>query len=138
MSPTRESVTERIGCFWRKILLPIISQLDRISLVGTLREYLAKEPMPFDPKDVREVAVAVALGGIAGAAIIQSHYDEKQKSQAEKDDPFGAHRPDESTAWTRAWPQARARKCSCRAGDAQDSDADDTSGRTGGVTIYGV
>lgn len=33
--------------------------------------------------------MALALGGIAGAAIIQSHHDEKQKSQAEKDDPEG-------------------------------------------------
>ena len=31
--------------------------------------------MPFDPEDVRKVAVALALGGIAGAAIIQSHHD---------------------------------------------------------------
>lgn len=45
--------------------------------------------MSFDPKDVRKVAVALALGGIAGAAIIQSHHDEKQKSQAERDDPEG-------------------------------------------------
>jgi hypothetical protein len=43
--------------------------------------------MPFDPKDVRNVAVALALGGIAGAAVIQSHHDEKRKSQAEKNDP---------------------------------------------------
>jgi hypothetical protein len=39
--------------------------------------------------DVRNVAIALALGGIAGAAIIQSHHDEKRKSQAEKDDPEG-------------------------------------------------
>jgi len=45
--------------------------------------------MPFDPEDMRKVAVALALGGIAGAAIIQSHHDEKRKSQAEKDDPDG-------------------------------------------------
>jgi hypothetical protein len=43
--------------------------------------------MPFDPKDVRNVAVVLALGGIAGAAVIQSHHDEKRKSQAEKNDP---------------------------------------------------
>jgi hypothetical protein len=49
----------------------------------------AEELMPFDPEDVRKVAVALALGGIAGAAIIQSHHDEQQKSQAEKDDPEG-------------------------------------------------
>jgi len=45
--------------------------------------------MPSDRKDVRNVVVALALGGIAGAAIIQSHHDEKRKSQAEKDDPDG-------------------------------------------------
>ena len=45
--------------------------------------------MPFDPKDMRNVVVGLALGGIAGAAIIQSHHDEKRKSQAEKDDPVG-------------------------------------------------
>jgi hypothetical protein len=45
--------------------------------------------MPFDSKEVRNVAVALALGGIAGAAVIQSHHDEKRKSQAEKDDPDG-------------------------------------------------
>ena len=38
---------------------------------------------------MRKVAVALALGGIAGAAIIQSHHDEKRKSQAEKEDPEG-------------------------------------------------
>lgn len=43
--------------------------------------------MPIDPGHGRSVAVAIALGGIAGAAIIQSHHDEKRKSQAEKDDP---------------------------------------------------
>lgn len=43
--------------------------------------------MPIDPGHGRSVAVAMALGGIAGAAIIQSHHDEKRKSQAEKDDP---------------------------------------------------
>jgi|HubBroStandDraft_4_1064222.scaffolds.fasta_scaffold136385_2 hypothetical protein len=45
--------------------------------------------MPSDPKDARNVAVALALGGIAGAAIIQGHQDEKRKSQAERDDPSG-------------------------------------------------
>jgi hypothetical protein len=45
--------------------------------------------MPSDPKDARNVAVALALGGIAGAAIIQGHEDEKRKSQAERDDPSG-------------------------------------------------
>ena len=47
---------------------------------------ILSETMPFDPKDVRNVAVVLALGGIAGAAVIQSHHDEKRKSQAEKDD----------------------------------------------------
>ena len=45
--------------------------------------------MPSDHKDARNVAVALALGGIAGAAIIQGHHDEKRKSQAETDDPDG-------------------------------------------------
>ena len=45
--------------------------------------------MPFDPKDFRNAVVALALGGIAGAAVIKSHHDEKRKSQAEKDDPDG-------------------------------------------------
>jgi len=35
------------------------------------------------------VAVALTLGGLAGAAIIESHHDEKRKSNAEKDDPDG-------------------------------------------------
>ena len=48
-----------------------------------------RSPMPSDPKDARNVAVALALGGIAGAAIIQGHHDEKRKSQAERDDPSG-------------------------------------------------
>lgn len=45
--------------------------------------------MPSDPKDVRGLVMALAFGGIAGAAVIQSHHDEKRKSQAEKDDPEG-------------------------------------------------
>lgn len=45
--------------------------------------------MPSDHKDARNVAVALALGGIAGAAIIQGHHEEKRKSQAERDDPSG-------------------------------------------------
>lgn len=45
--------------------------------------------MPFDPKDVRNVVVALTLGGLAGAAVIQSHHDEQRKSEAEKDDPDG-------------------------------------------------
>jgi hypothetical protein len=40
--------------------------------------------MPFDPKDVRNVAVALALGGMAGAAVIESHHDEERKSEAER------------------------------------------------------
>jgi hypothetical protein len=43
----------------------------------------------FDPQDVRKVAVALALGGLAGAAIVQSHHEEERKSQAEKEDPEG-------------------------------------------------
>ena len=37
--------------------------------------------MPFDPKDVRNVAVVLALGGIAGATVIQSHHDENGKAK---------------------------------------------------------
>jgi hypothetical protein len=55
-----------------------------------LKEWLSKKPMPSDPNHVRNVAIALTLGGIAGAAIIQGHHDEKRKSQAEKDDPDGA------------------------------------------------
>jgi hypothetical protein len=58
-------------------------------LCTCLRKYLAEEPMPIDPIDARKVAVAMALGRIAGAAVIQSHHDQKRKSQAEKDDPEG-------------------------------------------------
>jgi hypothetical protein len=45
--------------------------------------------VPFDPKDFRNFVVALGLGGLTGAAIIQSHHDEEAKSQAEKDDPSG-------------------------------------------------
>jgi hypothetical protein len=37
--------------------------------------------MPFDPEDMRKVAVALVLGGIAGAAIIQSHHDERPRER---------------------------------------------------------
>lgn len=39
--------------------------------------------------DVRDFVIALGLGGLTGAAIIQSHRDEEAKSQAEKDDPSG-------------------------------------------------
>ena len=45
--------------------------------------------MAFDPKDTRNLVIALGLGAVAGAAIIQSHHDEHAKSQAEKDDPEG-------------------------------------------------
>jgi hypothetical protein len=45
--------------------------------------------MPFKPEDLRKAAIALTLGGIAGAAIVQSHHDEAKKSRAEKDDPEG-------------------------------------------------
>lgn len=38
--------------------------------------------MPIDPIDARKVAVAMALGGIAGAAVVQSHHDQKRKDKA--------------------------------------------------------
>ena len=45
--------------------------------------------MAFDPKDARELVIAVGLGAAPGAALIQSHHNEAAKSQAEKDDPDG-------------------------------------------------
>lgn len=45
--------------------------------------------MAFDPKDTRHLVIAVGLGAAAGAAVIQSHHDEKAKSQTEKDYPEG-------------------------------------------------
>lgn len=54
-----------------------------------LRQFLSEVFGVADSDDVRKVAIALALGGIAGAAIIQSHFDEKRKSQAEEDDPGG-------------------------------------------------
>jgi len=43
----------------------------------------------FDPANVRKAVIALGLGGIAGAAIVQSHHEEERKSEAEKDDPAG-------------------------------------------------
>ena len=45
--------------------------------------------MALDPKEFRNLVIALGLGGLTGAAVIQSHHDEKAKSQAEKDDPEG-------------------------------------------------
>jgi hypothetical protein len=45
--------------------------------------------MAFDPEDFRKAVVALTLGGVAGAAIVQSHHDEAKKSRAEIDDPEG-------------------------------------------------
>jgi hypothetical protein len=45
--------------------------------------------LAFDPADLRKVVIALGLGGIAGAAIVQSHHEEERKSEAEKDDPVG-------------------------------------------------
>jgi hypothetical protein len=42
-----------------------------------------------NPKDTRNLVIALGLGAAAGAAIIQSHHDEQAKSQAEKEDPEG-------------------------------------------------
>lgn len=44
--------------------------------------------MPLDDDDIKKVLIA-GLGALAGAAILQSHHDEKHKSRAEKDDPEG-------------------------------------------------
>lgn len=45
--------------------------------------------MPFDPKDTRNLVIALGLGVAAGAAILESHHDENAKSEAETDDPEG-------------------------------------------------
>jgi hypothetical protein len=45
--------------------------------------------MAFDPKEFRNFVIALGLGGLTGAAVIQSHHDEEAKSQAERDDPDG-------------------------------------------------
>ncbi len=45
--------------------------------------------MPFDPKNPRHLTIALALSALSGAAIIQSHHDEANKSNAEKEDPDG-------------------------------------------------
>jgi hypothetical protein len=45
--------------------------------------------MPFDPKDGRNLVIALGLGALTGAAVVQSHHDEEAKSQAEKDDEEG-------------------------------------------------
>jgi hypothetical protein len=47
--------------------------------------------MPFDDDDIKKVFIA-GLGALAGAAILQSHHDEKWKSRAEKSDPDGTKR----------------------------------------------
>ena len=44
--------------------------------------------MALDDDDVKKWGCAI-LGGLVGAAIIQSHHDDKKKSQAERDDPAG-------------------------------------------------
>jgi hypothetical protein len=59
------------------------TQLDPF-LVCQSEEIVAEEPMPSDPQDVRKVAVALALGGIASAAIIQSYHDENKRSRARR------------------------------------------------------
>lgn len=45
--------------------------------------------MPFDPRDVRNLVIALGLGALGGATIVQSHHEEVAKSEAEKDDPEG-------------------------------------------------
>src|SRR5713226_6715263 len=44
--------------------------------------------MPFDDDDVKKIFIA-GLSALAGAAILQSHHDEKHKSSAERNDPEG-------------------------------------------------
>jgi len=45
--------------------------------------------MALDPKELRNFVIALGLGGLTGAAIIESHRDEAAKSQAEREDPGG-------------------------------------------------
>lgn len=45
--------------------------------------------MAFNPEDFRKLVIALGLGGVAGAAIVQSHHDEAKKSSAEREDPEG-------------------------------------------------
>jgi hypothetical protein len=45
--------------------------------------------LEFNPEDFRKLVIALGVGGVAGAAIVQSHHDEAKKSQAEKEDPEG-------------------------------------------------
>ena len=45
--------------------------------------------MAFDPKDPRQLVIALGLSALGGAAIVQSHHEEAAKSQAEKEDPNG-------------------------------------------------
>src|ERR1035441_9446214 len=45
--------------------------------------------MGFDPKDTRNLVIALGLGALGGAAIVQGHHDEAAKSQAEKEDSEG-------------------------------------------------
>ena len=52
-----------------------------------LRQALAEVVRGFDPADVRKPVIALGLGGIAVAAIVQSHHEEERKSEAEKDNP---------------------------------------------------
>jgi hypothetical protein len=45
--------------------------------------------VPFDPREVRNLVIALGLGALGGSAIVQSHHEEAAKSEAEKDDPDG-------------------------------------------------
>jgi hypothetical protein len=45
--------------------------------------------LAFDPKDPRQLVIALGLSALGGAAIVQSHHEEAAKSQAEKEDPNG-------------------------------------------------
>ena len=45
--------------------------------------------MEFNPEDFRKLVIALSVGGVAGAAIVQSDHDEAKKSQAEKEDLEG-------------------------------------------------
>ena len=70
MSVTQEFVTGRIWCSWGNFFAEQPASWTAFLDVPSERT-VAEEPMPFDPEDVRKVAVALALGGVAGGRRIK-------------------------------------------------------------------